>query len=63
MLALQLGSRESANIDAKKNSDIRFLYDVVVKKLKSDDIGFSDLYDRYLSQDTVYNKYLGVPND
>lgn len=63
ILALQLASRESANIDAKKNSDIRFAYDSFVKKLKSDDIGFSDMYDRYLSQDTVYNKYLGVPNE
>jgi hypothetical protein len=63
ILALQLGSRESANIDAKSNSDIRFFYDSFVKKLKSDDIGFSDMYDRYLSQDTVYNKYLGVPNE
>jgi len=62
MLGLQLGARKSADIDAKSNSDIRFLYDVVVKKLKSDDIGFSDMYDRYLSQDTVYNKYLGVAN-
>jgi hypothetical protein len=62
MLALRLGARESANIDAKSNSDIRFLYDVIVKKLKSDDIGFSDMYDRYLSQDTVYNKYLGAAN-
>lgn len=63
MLAMQLAERSSANIDAKSNGDIRFVYDSFVKKLKSDDIGFSDMYDRYLSQDTVYNKYLGAANE
>ena len=59
LLSSRLAQRESANIDTQSNADLRTFYDAVTKKLKSDDIGFSDMYDRYLSQDPVYNKYVG----
>jgi hypothetical protein len=59
LLSSKLAQRESANIDAQSNSDLRAFYDAMTSKLKSEDIGFSDMYDRYLSQDPVYNKYVG----
>jgi len=38
---------------------LRYAYDAVVAKLKKDDpIGFSYLYDRFLSQDLIVDKYL-----
>lgn len=58
-LAKELASREVKSIDAKANGDIRYIYDQVVTKLKNDDpIGFTYLYDRFLSQDLVVDKYL-----
>jgi hypothetical protein len=58
-IASQLTSRDVKSIDAKANKDLRYIYDAVVNKLKSDDkLGFSYLYDRFLSQDLVFDKYL-----
>ena len=58
-LAAELASRPVKSIDAKANADIRIIYDGYVKKLKKDDpIGFANLYDRFLSQDLIYDKYL-----
>ena len=58
-LASQLESREAKSINAKSNADLKIVYDAVVKKLKKDDpLGFSPLYDRFLSQDLVVDKYL-----
>jgi hypothetical protein len=38
---------------------MKYMYDAVVSKLKNDDkLGFAYLYDRFLSQDLVYDKYL-----
>jgi len=52
-------ARPVHSIDAKANTDLRLLYDGVVEKLKTDDpIGFSPLYDRFLTQDLVADKYL-----
>jgi hypothetical protein len=52
-------ARPVKSIDAKANADIRYIYDQVVTKLKDDDkIGFTYLYDRFLSQDLVTDKYL-----
>ena len=46
-------------IDAKANMDLRMIYDGTVNKLKQDDkLGFAYVYDRFLSQDLVYDKYL-----
>ena len=58
-IASQLTARDVKSIDAKANKDLRYIYDAVVNKLKSDDkLGFSYLYDRFLSQDLVFDKYL-----
>lgn len=50
-----LASRESKSIDAKANADIKFAFEAVANKLKQEDIGFGDLYDRWLSYDSVYD--------
>ena len=58
-ISSQLIDRDVKSIDAKANKDLRYVYDAVVNKLKSDDkLGFSYLYDRFLSQDLVFDKYL-----
>ena len=58
-IATELSKREVKSIDAKANKDMRYIYDAVVNKLKSDDkLGFSYVYDRFLSQDLVFDKYL-----
>ena len=58
-IAEQLQTRPAKSIDAKKNIDLRIFYDAIVSKLKQDDpIGFGALYDRFLSQDLVVDKYL-----
>lgn len=59
VLAAELAQRDVKSIDAKANQDIKYVYDTVVKKLKDDDPnGFQYLYDRFLSQDLVYDKSL-----
>jgi hypothetical protein len=58
-MASELMKRDVKSINAKANLDIRYAYDAVVNKLKKDDpLGFSYLYDRFLSQDLLYDKYL-----
>ena len=58
-IAAELAKREVKSIDAKANVDLKFIYDGMVNKLKQDDkLGFSYLYERFLSQDLVYDKYL-----
>jgi hypothetical protein len=58
-IATELAGRKVKSINAKANTDLRFLYDGVVNKLKQDDkLGFAYIYDRFLSQDLVYDKYL-----
>jgi hypothetical protein len=58
-IASELNTREARSIDAKSNIDLRLIYDGTVKKLKDDDkLGFAYLYDRFLSQDLVNDKYL-----
>ena len=58
-IAAELAARPVKSIDAKANKDLRILYDGIVNKLKKDDpTGFAYLYDRFLSQDLVYDKYL-----
>ena len=59
VIAKELLSRDVKSIDAKANADIRFIYDGTVNKLKQDDkLGFAYLYDRFLSQDLVTDRYL-----
>jgi hypothetical protein len=58
-LAQELSGRQVKSINAKANTDLRFIYDGIVNKLKQDDkLGFAYVYDRFLSQDLVYDKYL-----
>jgi hypothetical protein len=58
-VAQELAGREVKSINAKANTDLRFIYDGTVNKLKQDDkLGFAYVYDRFLSQDLVYDKYL-----
>jgi len=58
-IAGELQKRPAKSIDAKSNADLRILYDAVVSKLKNDDpIGFGALYDRFLTQDLIVDKYL-----
>lgn len=59
MFANELQKRDSKSIDAKSNLDLRISFDSIIKKLKEDDpIGFAPLYERFLSQDLVVDKYL-----
>jgi hypothetical protein len=58
-IAQELSGRKVKSINAKANTDLRFIYDGTVNKLKQDDkLGFAYVYDRFLSQDLVYDKYL-----
>ena len=60
-IAKELAGRKIKTITAKANSDIKDIYDSVVSTLtdpKTGDAGFSDLYDRFLTQDLIYDKYL-----
>ena len=58
-IAGELGKREVKSIDAKANADLRIIYDAVVRKLKTDDpIGFGEIYERFLTQDLIVDKYL-----
>ena len=58
-IAQELQKRDVKSIDAKANLDLRVVYDAAVKKLKTDDpLGFGPLYDRFLTQDLIYDKYL-----
>jgi hypothetical protein len=59
VVASELISRDTKSITAKSNSDVKMLYDAMVAKLKNDDkMGFAYVYDRFLSQDLVVDKYL-----
>jgi hypothetical protein len=58
-IAKELLRRDVTSINAKANVDLKFIYDGMVNKLKQDDkLGFSYLYDRFLSQDLIVDKYL-----
>jgi hypothetical protein len=58
-IAGELITREAKSITAKDNADIKGIYDLIVKKLKDDDkMGFAYVYDRFLSQDLIVDKYL-----
>jgi hypothetical protein len=59
-LAVTLSGRPSGNIDAKENADVRAILDYYVNQLKVGDLEFSNIYDRFLSQDRIYDKYLGL---
>jgi hypothetical protein len=58
-IAQSLSGRASGNIDAKENQDLRIVLDYYVSQLKAGDLEFANIYDRFLSQDRIYDKYLG----
>lgn len=58
-ISASLRGRPSNNIDAKENVDLRMVLDYYVNQLKSGDLEFANIYDRFLSQDRIYDKYLG----
>jgi hypothetical protein len=59
MIAEQLMKRKYKTLNAKANIDLKFTYDAIIHKLKKDDkMGFAYIYDRFLSQDLIYDKYL-----
>ena len=59
VIAAELQKRTTKSIDAKANIDLKIAYDAIVSKLKNDDpIGFGSLYDRFLTQDLIVDKYL-----
>ena len=55
-LSDELAKRPVKSLSANANADISVLYDLAVAKLKEGNIGFGDIYDRYLSQDQIYYK-------
>jgi hypothetical protein len=58
-IAQELLGRKVKSLNAKSNIDLRLIYDGTTKKLKADDkLGFAYLYDRFLSQDLIVDKYL-----
>jgi hypothetical protein len=64
ILAKELLSREVKSITAKANIDLKIIYDGFVNKLKQDDkLGFSYVYDRFLSQDPLVDKQLTSKGD
>jgi len=58
-VAQDLMGRSAKTLTAKSNADLKLAYDIFVNKLKQDDkLGFAYVYDRFLSQDLIYDKYL-----
>jgi hypothetical protein len=58
VFAAKLAQRQSGSLSANSNKDLQLVYDVFIQKLKQDDLGFADVYDRFLSQDKLYYKAL-----
>jgi len=56
--AAKLKGRAIQSIDAKANADLRLMFDFYVSQLKRGDVEFADIYDRYLSRDMIFDKYL-----
>lgn len=56
-VANELSQRKVKSLGAKANTQIAQAFDAAVGQLKQQDIGFSDLYDRFLSNDLVYDKF------
>lgn len=56
-VADQLAQRKVKSLGAKANIRLAQAFDAAVGQLKQQDIGFSDLYDRFLSNDLVYDKF------
>jgi hypothetical protein len=59
-IAVKLSVRPSGGIDAKANEDLALQLNFYVNQLRRGDIKFADIYDRFLSQDKIYYKNLGL---
>lgn len=57
-LARKLQGRAVKSIDAKSNMDLRLMLDFYVSQLKGGDVEFADIYERYLSRDMIFDRYL-----
>jgi hypothetical protein len=58
-IAQELLSRDVKSLNAKANIDLKIIFDAIVNKLKQDDkLGFTYVYDRFLSQDLTVDKQL-----
>jgi hypothetical protein len=57
-ISRKLAARPVSNIDAKENVDLKLMLDYYINQLKSGDVEFADIYERFLSQDKIYDKYL-----
>lgn len=53
-----LKTRESNSLGAKSNEDLAGLLEMAAFQLKQQDIGFSDIYDRYFAYDPGYDPIL-----
>ena len=56
--AKKLRGRQVGSIDAKSNMDLRLMLDFYVNQLKRGDVQFADIYERYLSRDMIFDRYL-----
>ena len=56
--AKKLRGRQVSSIDAKSNADLRLMLDFYVNQLKRGDVQFADIYERYLSRDMIFDRYL-----
>jgi len=56
--ARKLQARSVQSIDAKANADLKYMFDFYINQLKSGDVEFADIYERYLSRDMIFDKYL-----
>jgi len=57
-IARRLKGRAVQSIDAKSNYDLRMMLDFYVSQLRRGDVEFADIYDRYLSRDMIFDRYL-----
>jgi hypothetical protein len=53
-----LASRPSSAITSASNADLKLSLDYYINQLKQGDVEFADIYERFLSQDRIYDKYL-----
>lgn len=62
-VAAELDKRKVKSLRSKANVRLAEAFDAAVGQLKQQDIGFSDLYDRFLSNDLVYDKFAAGANE
>jgi hypothetical protein len=58
-MAKMLSNRPSKSIDSEENKDLRLIMDYYIGQLKAGDLEFAQIFDRFLSQDSVYDSNVG----